>query len=253
MTNIKLIIEYDGYNYQGWQRQAKDKGCGVQQVVEEALSELLRQKITINGAGRTDSGVHALGQVANFKAPKPLPAANFKPALNNILPPDIRIKQSLAVGADFHARYSAIGKRYQYLLAYDQVTAFNQRYFWPQAKALDIAAMEEAATYLIGEHDFRHFSLKGGKIVDFRRNIEHIKIFKPNPAIIPCYLSDPLLIEAKGNGFLYKMVRLIAARLVAVGQGKIKPQQMADFLAGQVPLRIPPAPANGLSLVEVYY
>ena len=188
-----------------------------------------------------------------FQCPKPIPPANLPRALNNILPPDIMICSAVEVEADFHARISAQSKRYRYLLAADQANPFTAGYFWPQKKLPDIERMQEAANLLLGQHDFRHFTLANATVSNFVRTISKLHFYVPNQAELPVYLQNPLALEACADGFLYKMVRLIIARLVAVGQGLLEPAAMLQFLQGAEPLQLPPAPPQGLMLMQVYY
>ena len=253
MSNIKLILQYDGSAYIGWQRQAAEHGVSVQQAVEEALKQVVGQSVVIHGAGRTDSGVHALAQAAHFSCPSAIPPQRLASALNNILPADIRVTMAKEVDDSFHARFSASGKRYRYLLATDEPTAFNYRWFWPLKELPNEEPMRQSAAYLMGEHDFRHFTLRNSRATNFVRELRAIRIYRPQTQENPCCLRQVLAIEVEGNGFLYKMVRLIVARMVAIGRGILPPAAMADFLAGQPPLRLPPAPPQGLMLMEVYY
>ena len=253
MSNIKLILQYDGSAYIGWQRQPAQHGLSIQQAVEEALLRVLGQTVSLQGAGRTDSGVHALAQVAHFTCPVAIPPARLTPALNNILPADIRVTAATAVDDCFHARFSATGKRYRYLLATDEPTAFNYRWYWPLAQLPQEEPMRQAALYLIGVHDFRHFSLSNSSVKNFVRDLRSMRVYQPKERELPCRFQQALAIEAQGSGFLYKMMRLITARLVAIGQGILPPQAMEDFLLGKPPLALPPAPPQGLMLMEVYY
>ncbi len=256
MVRIKLTIAYDGTDYCGWQRQA-NKSATVQQTIEDALASLLYQPITIHGAGRTDSGVHALGQVASFECCKPFPASNLQHALNNILPSDIRIISTEEAADDFHARYCAIGKRYIYLIDCNgQANAFNCRYGWHLPGKLDIKAMQQAAALLVGKHDYYHFSARGSNAKTTVRTIKSINIYQPNiiaPVFPWQYLHDPWVIEATADGFLYKMMRIISCRLIAVGQGIISLSDIGGYLDGSFNKNIQLAPAKGLLLANVYF
>lgn len=253
MSNIKLILQYDGSAYIGWQRQAVQHGLSVQQAVEEALARVVGQHCGLHGAGRTDSGVHALAQAAHFACPVAIPPHKLTLALNHILPPDIRVRSAEEVPEVFHARFSACGKRYRYLLAADEPSAFNYRWYWPLEQLPQEQAMRQAARYLIGKYDFRHFTLSNSTVSNFVRELSSIRVYQPTERELPCRLETALAIEVICNGFLYKMVRLIAARMVAIGQGKLPPAAMAEYLAGKPPLALPPAPPQGLTLMEVYY
>lgn len=253
MVNIKLILQYDGSAYIGWQRQRMEHGQSVQQVVEDALALVVGRPVTIHGAGRTDSGVHALAQVAHFVCPVAIPTDKLPVALNNILPADIRITGAEEVDDSFHARFSARGKRYRYLLAADEPTAFNYRWYWFLKQLPQVEPMMRAASYLVGEHDFRHFTLSKSTAKNFTRELRTVCVYQPTKGELPCPLNMALAIEVEGNGFLYKMVRLIAARMVAIGRGKLPPNAMKEYLTGRSLPSIPPAPPQGLMLMEVNY
>jgi tRNA pseudouridine38-40 synthase len=169
------------------------------------------------------------------------------------LPSDIRVTAAEQTLEHFHARCSATGKRYRYLLSTDKPDIFNYRWYWPLKELPEEGPMRQAASYLIGEHDFRHFTLSNSRAKTFVRQVRSICVYRPKQEETPCRLQQTLAIEVEGNGFLYKMVRLITARLVAIGQGTLPPQSMADFLMGKPPLNLPPAPPQGLMLMEVYY
>lgn len=250
---IKLTVQYDGTAYIGWQRQPLQHGLSLQQVLEDVLKLVIGKPVTVHSAGRTDKGVHALGQVVHFDCPTVIPVAGLQKALNHRLPPDMRIVAAEGVADDFHARYAARGKCYRYLLAADTPTPYNWRWYWPQQRLPDAERMSEAAQYLLGEHDFRHFTLSNATVKNFVRTMQSIRIYVPQQSDLPCYLAQPLAIEAEANGFLYKMVRLIVCRLVAVGQGRLQPQAMRQFLTGEEMLRLAPAPPQGLMLMRVYY
>jgi tRNA pseudouridine38-40 synthase len=253
MGKIKLTLQYDGSAYIGWQRQSACHDLSVQQAVEDALARVIGQSVTLHGAGRTDSGVHAWAQTAHFSCPVAIPEIKLALALNNILPTDIRVTAAEEADDPFHARFSATGKRYRYLLATDEPNAFNYRWYWQLKKLPREEYMRQAADHLIGKQDFRHFTLSNGTATNFVREVRSVRIYRPEQRELPCCLEHALAIEAEGSGFLYKMVRLMVARLLAIGQGSVAPETMADFLAGRPPLNLPPAPPQGLMLMEVYY
>ena len=253
MSNIKLILQYDGSAYIGWQSQRPEHGLSVQQAVEKALLRVIGQPVRIHGAGRTDSGVHALAQVAHFACPVTIPTLGLARALNNILPADIRVSAAEDAEDAFHARFSACGKRYRYILAEDEPNIFNYRWYWPLERLPRVDLMEQAAKHIIGEHDFRHFTLSNSNATNFIRELREIRVYKPKTEELPCLLERALAIEVTGSGFLYKMVRLITRRMVAIGQGILPPVAMAEYLAGRALLALPPAPPQGLMLMEVYY
>ncbi|HHY23318.1 MAG TPA: tRNA pseudouridine(38-40) synthase TruA [Clostridiaceae bacterium] len=242
--NIKLIIEYDGTNYNGWQSQMN--GTAIQDIVEGALFQLTGEKVKLTGSGRTDSGVHAYGQVANFFSTSSIPAEKFSFALNTILPKDIIIKKSLEVGSEFHARFSAKGKKYRYLI-YNSThpSALLRNRTFHVFYNLNIAAMKEASSHFIGTYNFEGFMAKGSQVKNTIRTIWETSLIKRDEII---------QIEITGDGFLYNMVRIIVGTLIDVGIGRIKTQDISNIirscdrkLAGRT------APPQGLYLVEVYY
>lgn len=244
MRNIKLTIEYDGTAYHGWQSQINAKT--VQDIVTDAVSKLTRENSSITGASRTDTGVHAFGQVCNFFTETAIPADKFAFALNTLLPEDITVKKSEEVAPDFHSRFSTKGKKYRYLFynsVFPSALLRHRAYhiFYP----LDVDAMNRAAAHFIGTHDFVSFSATGGSVKTTVRTITQACVERDNELIT---------FTVMGNGFLYNMVRIIAGTLVEVGQGKMDPDTVPDMItaldrkkAGRT------APAHGLYLVEVYY
>ncbi|MEG1500864.1 MAG: tRNA pseudouridine(38-40) synthase TruA [Clostridiales bacterium] len=259
MTKIKLKIAYDGTDFIGWQRQPLGRGLSVQAALEKALQRVFREKISLIASGRTDKGVHALGQVAHFCSDKALPIKNIAFAVNNILPPSIRILEAVEVDGDFHARYDAKRKTYLYSLNMDPLGSdniFGGRYFWQLGKELNVQAMEDAAQLFLGSHDFRNFSARGNPIESYQREIFRLDIRKPLAGEIICpwqSFSKPLLLEVEGSGFLYKMVRLITARLVDIGLGKLQKTDIVRLLEGPYLPPKNPAPAHGLLLWQVEY
>lgn len=243
MRNIKVTIQYNGENYCGWQKQPDS--LGIQGNIEKAIYEITKEKVKITGSGRTDAGVHALGQVANFKIESSIPAEKIPNALNAKLPKDISIIACSEVDDEFHSRYSAKGKRYRYLI-------YNQLYRSPIYKDisyhirydLDFEKMCEEAKHLIGEHDFKGFMSSGSSVNDTVRTIYDITLEK---------YEDLIILEVEGNGFLYNMVRIIVGTLVDIGRGRIN-ESLADIInyksrskAGHT------APAHGLFLKKVDY
>jgi len=253
--NILLILEYDGTLYHGWQRQKNSSS--VQQALEHVLSGIYQERIAVIGAGRTDAGVHAFGQAAGFRAHRPVPLDKLPEIANAKLPGDIHVREARLMPAGFHARYAARGKRYCYVLEQGGATsAFGGRYSWNVGGELDVAAMRAAAACLPGRHDFRHFTVSGVSARDFVRTIQRLDIAElpEGAAFFPWQrLAKPLAVEAVADGFLYKMVRIIVGRLVAVGRGALAPERMAGFVDGSFWENIPPAPPQGLMLMEVYY
>jgi len=244
MRNIKLIIEYDGTNYSGWQRQLN--APSIQQAIEEAVLRITGEGVPVIGAGRTDSGVHARGQVANFFTSSSIPPERFSYALNSVLPKDIRILHSEEVPPDFHARYSAKGKRYRYsMVLRPHGLAIGSQYYYHVREPLRTEPMEKAAKILIGTHDFRAFQAKGSSAKTTVRTVYRSDLIWEEPY---------LYYDIQGNGFLYNMVRIIVGTLIEIGKGKFPWERMEELLkTGDRNLAGPTAPPHGLSLEEVYY
>lgn len=245
MRNIKVTVEYDGTDYHGWQRQ-KNTSETVQEKLEEALTIINKKTVEVQGASRTDAGVHAAGQVANFFIDVSIPTEKIPVALNRLLPPDIRCKKAELVAEDFHARHDAVGKKYLYRI-YNQgiPSVFIRNYVYYLKKKLDPVVMQKAAKYLEGTHDFTSFRAADCTAKTTVRTIHSIEVIDKNPE---------LWVEVKGDGFLYNMVRIIIGTLIEVSLGKIKPEELADILASR-DRRLAgfTAPAQGLTLMEVYY
>lgn len=244
MRNIKLIIEYDGASYHGWQRQ--DNALSVQEVMEKAITRLTGVECSLNASGRTDVGVHAIGQVANFITQSTVPADRFSYAINSLLPVDIVVKKSEQVPMAFHSRFSAKGKKYKYIILNSPIRSAlmrNRAYFVPEI--LDLDAMKEALQHFKGEHDFVAFMASGSSVKSTVRTVFDISLERD---------GDLIELKISGNGFLYNMVRIIAGTLVEVGKGKIKPSQIQTIIkARNRKMAGITAPAHGLYLVEVYY
>ncbi|NLF79961.1 MAG: tRNA pseudouridine(38-40) synthase TruA [Clostridia bacterium] len=256
--NIKLIIAYDGAAYAGWQRQPAAQGISVQRKLEQAIGDILGHSVTLHGAGRTDAGVHAWGQVAAFRCDRPLPVGKMAAVINNLLPEDIRVREAWEAPPGFHPRFSPHLTTYRYLIEQgSRCSPFAGHYSWQLGNTLDIGRLRREAELLLGEHDFRHFTLTKASATNFVRRIESISIFcpaQPEGLMFPWQeLASPLVIDVVGNGFLYKMVRLIVARLVAAGQGRLPEGALGAYLLGEVKANIPPAPASGLYLQEISY
>jgi tRNA pseudouridine38-40 synthase len=246
MRNIKLILEYDGTNYHGWQRQTGSGNPTIQETLEHALEELTREEITTYSSGRTDAGVHALGHVTNFKTSTAIPAAAWAPAANQLLPSDIRVLASEEVPLDFHARYSALGKTYRYTILHRrQPTALNRNYAWHINVPLNISRMRKGLAFLIGRHDFSAFRGSGCTAKSPVRTILSAHIRKSGDFI-------ELWIEA--DAFLKYMVRNITGTLVEVGLGRFRPEDVKRILASRDRKEAGrTAPPHGLFLVNVMY
>ena len=244
MRNLKLTIAYNGHEFFGWQKQ--DGLRTVQGTLEQAFFNLTGENVDIEGSGRTDKGVHALGQVASVKTENIMPIKNFKRALNNILPPDVRILKVENAPEDFHARFSAKKKTYCYVVkvggdadAIDFSTLAHFDY------DVDIDKMKQATKLLIGKHDFRGFCSSGTQVNDFVREIFDIKISKKGRV----YTFDVC-----GNGFLYNMVRIIVGTLLDVGRGKIEKENIKKALeSGERKYAGTTMPPEGLFLKKVEY
>ena len=258
MRNIKLTIEYDGTNYAGWQTQ-RVKVKTVQLTVEKALKKILGKKVNLIAAGRTDSGVHAIGQGANFKTFAKIPLKNIKAALNSLLPKDIVVREIEETGIDFHSQYQAKAKLYRYCISnLPQRPALSRDYLCYSPYKLDIRLMRKEAKGLVGRHDLKSFCATGSRTKDTVRNIKRISIKK-----LPFYLSPftfhpnnyhLIVIDIEANGFLYNMARNIAGTLVEIGRGKFLAGSMKKILkAKDRKAAGPTMPAKGLCLMKVKY
>jgi len=245
VRTIKLIIEYDGSNYLGWQIQPN--GQTIQGVIQDRLKRLTGEPLQLIGSGRTDAGVHALGQVAHFKTESPMDANTFQRALNSLLPEDIVIRRAEEVEADFHARRSAKSKIYEYrILNHSTPPAVDRQYVWHVPQKLNLDEMKKATHNLVGEHDFSAFRSVGSSTRSSVRNILRAdwKMGK----------GGLLRFEIEASGFLKQMVRAIVGTLVEVGRGKISAQEFKRILDSKDRKEAgPTAPAQGLFLKEVRY
>lgn len=244
MKRVKLVVAYDGTNYHGWQVQ--DNGITIEEVLNRTISELVQEDIKVIGASRTDAGVHACGNVAVFDTESRIPGDKFSFALNQRLPEDIRIQESCEVDADFHPRYADTVKTYEYNI-------LNRRFELPTKRLyaafcyypMDIERMNQAAAYLVGEHDFKSFCSAGAQVQTTVRTIYAVNVTKAD---------DMVHIRITGNGFLYNMVRIIAGTLMQVGTGLMEPEQVKEILEARDRSKAgPTAVAKGLTLVEILY
>ena len=244
MRNIKLTIEYDGKDFKGWQKQPNK--LNIQGEIERAIYNITKEEVDLIGSGRTDAGVHALGQVANFKTNSNIPIEKLALAINSQLKNSIIIKKAEEVDERFHSRYNAKHKTYRYIINNSPCgTAIyrNLEYCFPIK--LDVAKMQEAAKYFEGEHDFKAFKSSGTSAKNSVRTIYNASVKQE---------GEKIIIELTGNGFLYNMVRIISGTLLDVGLQKIKPEEIKNIIeekdrqkAGKT------LPAHGLYLVEVKY
>ncbi len=244
MKRVKLVVAYDGTNYQGWQIQKN--GNTIEAELNRALRELTGEEIHVLGASRTDAGVHALGNVAVFDTQARMSADKFVYALNQHLPEDIRVQNSCEVPPDFHPRYQETVKTYEYRI-------LNREFPLPSCRLdtyftyypLDERRMQRAADYLIGEHDFQSFCAAGAQVRSTVRTIYAATVERD---------GERITIRVTGNGFLYNMVRIIAGTLMKIGKGDWEPEQMEKILQARDRLQAgPTAPAKGLTLMEIRY
>ena len=244
MRNIKLTIEYDGKDFNGWQKQPTK--LNIQGTIEQAIKQITGEEVQLNASGRTDAGVHAFGQVANFKTNSQIPIEKFPIALNSNLKKSIRIISAEEVDERFHSRLTCKRKTYRYVINNSEFSSAiyrNLETHIPQK--LDVDKMQEAVKYFEGEHDFKAFKASGTSSKSSVRTIYKAEVYKE---------GDRIFIELTGNGFLYNMVRIIAGTLVDVGIGKIKPDEIPEIIkikkrenAGKT------LPPNGLYLLKVMY
>lgn len=241
---IKCTVAYDGYNYAGWQKQ--ENALGIQTIIEEALEKIQKSPVEIVASGRTDAHVHALGQVFHFQSEIAMQPWQYVKAMNALLPQDIRIQSAKIAPEDFHARFSCKSKQYAYIATYDVTDPFAYRYKAPLYQKLDMEKMLEAASYLIGEHDFTSFS---SSRIDSRKprikNVCMIEIRNKGKDV-------HFLFE--GNGFLRYQVRMMTGTLIEVGKQKIQPLDVQHMLLekNKEVCRYN-APPQGLYLMKVRY
>ncbi len=244
MKRVMLTVAYDGTNYHGWQLQPN--GITIEEVLNRKLTELLKEEITVIGASRTDSGVHAYGNVAVFDTNARMPGDKFSYALNQRLPEDIRIRASREVPADFHPRKTDSIKTYEYHILNEEFpNPVKRLYSHFTYIPLDAEKMQQAARYLIGEHDFQSFCSAGAQTETTVRTVCSCDVFQNNTEIT---------IRISGAGFLYNMVRIIAGTLMDIGAGKYPPQKMQDIIAAcDRSAAGPTAPAKGLTLISYQF
>ncbi|WP_250858704.1 tRNA pseudouridine(38-40) synthase TruA [Oceanirhabdus seepicola] len=242
--NIKLEIQYNGANYYGWQKQRNH--ISVQEVLQKKLTQLLKENIEVIGCSRTDSKVHALKYVCNFKSKTNIPCEKIKYALNPLLPDDIVVLDSIEVDEMFHSRYSCVGKTYVYkILSREVRPVFGREGIYHYKDYLCVDKMKVAAKYFIGKHDFNAFKSSGSSVKTTIRTIQSINIIKK---------QQEITIEVTGDGFLYNMVRIIVGTLIQVGINKIEPEYIQTILKNKDrKLAGPTAPAEGLYLKEIYF
>ncbi len=244
MRNIKLTIEYQGKNFNGWQKQPNK--LNIQGEIERAIGLITGEEIELIGSGRTDAGVHSLGQVANFKTNSNLPIEKFALAINSKLKKSIVIKKAEEVSEKFHSRYSVHSKKYRYIINNSQTgTAIYRELEYQFPRQLDVEKMQKAAQYFEGKHDFSAFKASGTSSKNSIRKIFKAEVFQK---------EEKIYIELTGSGFLYNMVRIIAGTLLDVGIGKIEPKEIPEIIESKDRKKAGKTlPAVGLYLVEVTY
>ena len=244
MRNIKLTIEYDGKDFNGWQKQPTK--LNIQGTIEQAIKQITGEDVELNASGRTDAGVHALGQVANFKTNSQIPIEKFAIAINSKLKRSIVIKKAEEVDERFHSRLSCKKKTYRYIINNSpEGTAIYRNLETHIPQKLDLSQMKKAIKYFEGEHDFKAFKASGTSSKSSVRTIYKADIYQEN---------EKIFIEITGNGFLYNMVRIIVGTLVEVGLGKIKPEKIFYIIQqGKRENAGKTFPPNGLYLLKVMY
>ena len=244
MRNIKIIIEYDGKGFNGWQKQP-DK-LNIQGEIEKAIFEITGEQVELYASGRTDAGVHSLGQTANFKTNSNIPIDKIAIAINSKLKKSIVVKNAEEVDERFHARYNCTGKTYAYVINNSREGGALYRNFeYHIPIKLDLEKMQKAAKHFEGEHDFKGFKATGGNNKSTVRTITSANVMTEGERII---------IQLTGNGFLYNMVRIIAGTLVDVGLGKIEPEEIPSIIESKDRTKAGKTlPAHGLRLMKVFY
>ena len=245
VKNYKIIVSYDGTRYNGWQKQ-KNVESTIQGKLEALLTRLAGKEVTVQGSGRTDAGVHALGQVANFRMDTELSEGELFQAMNQYLPDDIAVLELNTASDRFHSRLSAVGKTYCYRIYTGEAKpVFDRKYVWQLPERPDVSRMRKAAAFLPGQHDFRSFCGNKHMNKSTIRRLDRIEIVED---------GEELRLVFEGNGFLQNMVRILTGTLVECGLVERSPEEMKEILeardrsaSGQM------APARGLTLVEVRY
>jgi tRNA pseudouridine38-40 synthase len=253
MSSFRITLAYDGTDFVGWQRQAS--GVSIQGLLEDVLRELDDRYVVVTGAGRTDAGVHALGQVAGFSLERPIAPEVLSRALNARLPPEVRVLSAAEAPQAFNPRFDSYSKTYRYRIRNAEVVSpFERRYSWHVSGILDLDAMAAAARLLEGHHDFAAFQAAGSNAQMTKREMFSSRLRKLSADLSVPRGDDLIIYEITGNGFLRYMVRRIVGTLVEIGRGRYPSDRITDVLAsGDRGLAGPTAPPEGLFLVSVTY
>jgi len=242
MENIKITLEYDGTNFHGWQYQPGLRT--VQGELQQALQTIFKARINVIGAGRTDAGVHARGQVANFLIPRPMPVSTILAALNGNLPREIRIIEAETVAQNFNARFDAIKRHYRYTIVRREI-ALNRHYAWCYKSPLDVDQIKTASAFLLGRHDFKAFCHANKELNHYYCTIEELRWEQKDHFFI---------LNVIANRFLHNMVRIIVGTLINVGRGYTRVEQIPHILESRDRRNAgPTVPAKGLCLEKIYY
>lgn len=243
-AKVLITLSYDGTRYHGFQVQ--QNALTVCEVLQNALQQLYGTRPPVKGCSRTDAGVHATGYCVSYEQPKPIDPFKLPLAINRFLPPDVRVHHARWVDDDFHARYSAISKEYRYRVRASAVDSpFDSAYCWRIARKLDVAAMQQAAQYAVGTHDFCAFMSTGSKVEDTVRTVFFFRV-EQEGEIITFHIS--------ADGYLYNMVRILVGTLIDVGAGRKRPEEMKQVIEGKDRSKAgDTAPAKGLFLHCVHY
>lgn len=244
MKRIKAVVEYDGSGYHGFQSQKN--ALTIQDTIESSIEKLIEHRVPIIAAGRTDAGVHALGQVIAFDTDSSIPADKWQFALNSILPSDIRVTSSCQAESNFHPRFQALDKKYiYYIYRRQRGRVFYSPYAYCNLENLDLPAMQQACQLLLGRHNYKSFCASGSSVKTFERNIKECQLSQKGPFI---------KLEIIADGFLYHMVRIIVGTLLDVGRLSLEPQDITKILQAQDRNQAgPTAPPQGLYLHSVNY
>ena len=244
MMHLRLVLEFDGSDYVGWQRQPN--GLSIQEVVEAALAEMLKHPVHLRSSGRTDAGVHARGMVAGFSTERHLPLAAFREGLNRLLPPEVAVREAAEVDASFHPRFSAAGKWYRYTIFRGAARSpLHRRFSWHVRSPLDVAAMRTSSGVFVGHHDFAAFRSSTCEARTTRREIFACDVIED---------GELLYLDVRGGGFLKNMVRVMVGTLVEIGLQRRPVDDILRLLQGGKREEAGrTAPPQGLCLMEVWY